>query len=141
MCCIIRYVFGKVCDVDILGRLPHRYPFLMVDRVLEVLPGVRAVGVMNVTGGRPPEIMVLEALAQLSALAAPEQPGGSAQVSGYLAGIHDAKFTGYPKAGDRVILKVEFVARMGGMVRFNGTASVGDDLLVESGLTFTVSGG
>jgi 3-hydroxyacyl-[acyl-carrier-protein] dehydratase len=129
---------------DIINRLPHRYPFLMVDRVLEVLPGVRAVGVLNVTGGRLPEILLLEAMAQLSALAAPALNGpgtGEAPVSGYLAGINGARFAGYPQAGDRVILKVEFEARMGGLVRFKGTASIDDNVVVESSLTFTLPGG
>jgi len=143
----------------IIRDLPHRYPFLMVDRVLELVPGIRAVAVKNVTAdnpyhlgrgaGRYPEILLIEAMAQVGALAAsPHEAVTSGElgekgepIPGYIAGINDARMARAPRVGEIVVFRLEFVAKMGAMVRFKGTASVGDELIAESGLTFTLPGG
>jgi 3-hydroxyacyl-[acyl-carrier-protein] dehydratase len=134
------------------GVLPHRYPFVMLDRVLEVIPGKRAVAEKTITQdgffkrGRGglffPELFLLEAMAQLGAIAAAAGPDdgrpGAADKVGYLAGLHDVKFTARPMPGDRVLFTVEYEARLGGLVRFTGTAKIGDELAAESKLTFTI---
>lgn len=136
------------------GALPHRYPFLMVDRVVEVEPGVRAVAVKTVTAvghhqqGLPglafPEVMVLEAMAQVGALTAagaapmPDAPAGETAISGYLAALTDVKFHVRPVPGDVVVMTLEFVARIGPLVRFRGTAAIDGETAVEAGLSFTV---
>ena len=135
---------------EIAAALPHRYPFLMVDRVVEVVPGRRAVAVKNITadsgagnGGRAeyPQVFLLEAMAQVGALAAAGPGLGSAGgmgIPGYLAGINDARFGVRPLAGDVVVFTLDFVAASGGLVRFNGVATVGEEIAAEAGLTFSV---
>jgi len=144
---------------DILRRLPHRPPFLLVDKVLEVVPGKKAVAVKTVTddaetmrsavGGFSREILVIEAMAQTGALAyAQMEPGeglaesGSAEVvvTGYLAGLNDVVFHRRPRPGDTLELTLEFVAAMGTMARFAGIAKVRNETVAEAGLTFTVEG-
>lgn len=141
-------------ETGILNRLPHRYPFLMVDRVVEVSPGRRAVAVKDIAGdsfaalsGRYedyPRIMLLEAMAKVGALAASGSVEGGAEGGaggpGYLAGIHDARFGRAPEIGDRVVFTLEFEAGMGGLVRFKGTARVGEDVAAQAGLTFQAPG-
>lgn len=144
---------------DILRRLPHRPPFLLVDRVLELVPGKRVVAVKTVSddaesmrsaaGGYSREMLVIEAMAQTGALAYSQMrpgeggtAGGSEEtvVKGYLAGLNDVVFHRRPKPGDTLELTLEFVAAMGPMARFIGTAKVRNEAVAEAGLTFTVEG-
>lgn len=142
---------------DIIGALPHGFPFLMVDRVLEVVPGRRAVAVKTMTAGgffssgRPaawtPEMFVIEAMAQVGALtvaadsrecsAGPGEIEGSGGITGYLAGLNDVIFHKRPMAGDTLVLTMEFVAAIGPLARFRGEARISGELAVEAGLTFT----
>jgi 3-hydroxyacyl-[acyl-carrier-protein] dehydratase len=144
---------------EILQRLPHRHPFLLVDRVVEVVPGRRAVAIKTISAdscsmrpagtGFSSEMLVIEAMAQTGALAyACRQTGegrvevgpAGAVVMGYLAGLNDVVFHNRPAAGDTLELTLEYVAAMGPMVRFKGTAKVMGETVVEAGLTFTVDG-
>jgi len=140
--------------VDIAMVLPHRYPFLMVDRVVEVTPGKRAVAVKNITKDNPfsgtaqgdawPALLVIEAMAQVGALAA--TPAGEGQtggdsIPGYLAGLHDVFFKRIPRVGDQVVMTLDFEARLGPMVRFKAVAEIGGETAVEAGLTFTIPQG
>jgi 3-hydroxyacyl-[acyl-carrier-protein] dehydratase len=135
----------------IIRKLPHRYPFLMVDRVVEVVPGKRAVAIKNITnncfatgtsGLGYPRVFLLEIMAQVGALAASgavSAPGGEDGVlePGYLAGLHDVRFDRTPEIGDQVVFTLDFVAAMGGLARFKGTAKIGGEVAAESGLTFS----
>jgi len=129
--------------------LPHRYPFLFVDRVIETVPGRRAVAELNVgpdmpytatgAGGAFPDMLVIEAMAQAGALAAAGAGEGEAvPVKGYLAGLNDVRFHGRAYPGDVVRMELDYVARMGPMVRFNGRASIDGIEIASCGLTFTV---
>jgi 3-hydroxyacyl-[acyl-carrier-protein] dehydratase len=137
----------------ILRSLPHRYPFLFVDKVLEVEPGVRAVAIVRMTANTPyfsragrlefPDVLIIEAMAQLGAVtaAATDDTASDADqppVSGYLAAINDAVFKVRAVPGDTITLTLDYVARMGSMVRFNGTAIINGDVAATCGLTFTV---
>lgn len=136
---------------EVAGVLPHRYPFVMLDRVLEVSPGKSARAEKTITqdgffgagGCFFPELFLLEAMAQLGAIAAAGQDTGGregppADAIGYLAGLADARFGARPVPGDRVLFTVEYEARLGGLVRFNGKAMIGEELAAESKLTFTI---
>lgn len=146
---------------EIIRTLPHRYPFLMVDRVIELVPGGRAVAIKTLTAdapfsgraGRPvsPEILVLETMAQVGAVTyafSGRVPGvsgagyepGNPGVQGYLAGLNDVVFHIRPRIGDTLELVLEYVAAMGPLVRFKGTAEISGNIAVEAGLTFTVEG-
>lgn len=134
---------------EIIAALPHRFPFLMVDRVLEIEPGKKAVAVKIITAdgffcgrqGMMSDLLLVEAMAQVGALAAapPEQssPDGES-VPGFLAGLGDVRFLKSPNAGDVATMTLDFQARLGGLVRFKGVAEIGGEKAAEATLTFSV---
>jgi 3-hydroxyacyl-[acyl-carrier-protein] dehydratase len=131
---------------QILKTLPHRYPILLVDRVLEIEAGKRIRALKNVSvnepffvghfPGRPvmPGVLMLEALAQAAALLSFETLGIGAddKTVYYFAGIDGARFKRPVGPGDQLILDVE-VARMKASIwKFNAKAWVGEELAVEA---------
>jgi len=136
----------------ILNMLPHRYPFLMVDRVLEVEKNVRIRALKNVTinepffqghfPGRPvmPGVMMLEALAQAAALLAFETMGNAADENSvyYFVGIDGARFKRPVEPGDQLFLDVFMDRNKGGIYKFKARAMVGEELAVEAELMCTV---
>ncbi|OGA84505.1 MAG: 3-hydroxyacyl-[acyl-carrier-protein] dehydratase FabZ [Burkholderiales bacterium RIFCSPHIGHO2_01_FULL_63_240] len=136
----------------ILDKLPHRYPFLMVDRVLEVEKNVRIRALKNVTinepffqghfPGRPvmPGVMMLEALAQAAALLAFETMGNAADENSvyYFVGIDGARFKRPVEPGDQLFLDVFMDRNKGGIYKFKARAMVGEELAVEAELMCTV---
>lgn len=133
----------------ILKQLPHRYPFLLVDRVLAIEKGRHITALKNVTINEPffqghfpqrpvmPGVLMLEALAQAAALlafdaldAAPED--GSIY---YFAGIDNARFKRPVEPGDQLILTAELLRMKAGIFKFKTSARVGDELAVEAELT------
>lgn len=133
----------------ILKQLPHRYPFLLVDRVLTIEKGRHITALKNVTINEPffqghfpqrpvmPGVLMLEALAQAAALlafdaldAAPED--GSIY---YFAGIDNARFKRPVEPGDQLILTAELLRMKAGIFKFKTSARVGDELAVEAELT------
>ena len=123
---------------DILKKLPHRYPFLLVDRVLAVDPGKTIKALKNVTINEPffvghfphrpvmPGVLMLEALAQtcglLAFLTANVYPSERAQL--YFAGIDAVRFRRPVEPGDQLILKAELTRGMRGIWKFSTTAEV-----------------
>jgi 3-hydroxyacyl-[acyl-carrier-protein] dehydratase len=136
----------------ILNMLPHRYPFLMVDRVLELEKNVRIRALKNVTinepffqghfPGRPvmPGVMMLEALAQAAALLAFETMGNAADENSvyYFVGIDGARFKRPVEPGDQLFLDVFMDRNKGGIYKFKARAMVGEELAVEADLMCTV---
>lgn len=136
-----------VLDVEaIQARLPHRPPFLLVDRVVLVEPGVRLVAWKGVTMNEPffgghfpgkpvmPGVLVLEALAQACALLAIESMKGEDVDSKitYLMSIDGAKFRRPVVPGDRLELHVEVVKRKGAVWRQRGVAIVDGQTVAEA---------
>jgi len=136
----------------ILKQLPHRYPILLVDRVIEVVPGERIQAIKNVTINEPffnghfphrpvmPGVLMLEALAQAAALLAfatlnvvPDD-----QSVYYFAGIDGARFKRPVEPGDQLILDVQLDRMKAGIFKFKAKASVGDALAVEAELMCTM---
>jgi 3-hydroxyacyl-[acyl-carrier-protein] dehydratase len=123
----------------ILRQLPHRYPFLLVDRVLECVPGKSIRALKNVTfnepffpghfPGRPvmPGVMIIEALAQtagiLTFVTAGVFPDENTEF--YFAGIDKARFRRPVVPGDQLLLEVIFERNLRGIWRVSGTAAVG----------------
>jgi len=113
-------------------HLPHRFPFLLVDRVLEREPGVRVVAEKLVSATEPyfsghfperplvPGVLMLEMLAQAGGFLEAEPLGGQAI---FLAGVQDARFKAPAFPGDRLRLEVAFEASFAGMTRIQGTVS------------------
>jgi 3-hydroxyacyl-[acyl-carrier-protein] dehydratase len=129
----------------ILKRLPHRYPFLMVDRVLSVTPGKSIIALKNVTAnetyfvghfpGHPvmPGVLVLEALAQAGGVLAWESVTEAERLRVlYLVGIDNARFKQPVRPGDQIVLKVDLVQRRRNLWRFDARAEVDSKLVVEA---------
>jgi len=130
---------------QILERLPHRYPFLLIDKVLDCEPGMSLVAVKNVTineaffqGHFPPRpvmpgVLILESMAQATGLLAYitlEEPPDEASMY-YLVGIDKARFKRPVEPGDQLVIDVRLMRELRGIWRFTGTARV-DDQLVAS---------
>ena len=136
----------------ILAKLPHRYPFLLVDRVLEVVPEVRIRALKNVTINEPffqghfpnrpvmPGVLMLEALAQAAALLAFESMGKGVDENSvyYFVGIDGARFKRPVEPGDQLFLDVQMDRNKAGIYKFNAQALVGEELAVSAQLMCTV---
>ncbi|MDX9842358.1 MAG: 3-hydroxyacyl-ACP dehydratase FabZ [Aquabacterium sp.] len=136
----------------ILQKLPHRYPFLLVDRVLEVEKNVRIRALKNVTINEPffqghfpnrpvmPGVLMLEALAQTAALLAFETQGEGVDENSvyYFVGIDGARFKRPVEPGDQLFLDVQMDRNKGGIYKFNAQALVGEELAVSAQLMCTV---
>ncbi|WP_297724522.1 3-hydroxyacyl-ACP dehydratase FabZ [Limnohabitans sp. Rim8] len=137
---------------QILKQLPHRYPFLLVDRVLEIEKGVRIRALKNVTMNEPfftghfphrpvmPGVLMLEALAQAAALLAFDTLGETPDDTTvyYFAGIDGARFKRPVEPGDQLILEVTLDRMKAGIFKFKSRAMVGDQLAVEAELMCTM---
>ena len=137
---------------QILKKLPHRYPILLVDRVIALEKGKSIKALKNVTINEPflqghfpyrpvmPGVLMLEALAQAAALLAFDAlgTGPSEDLVYYFAGIDNARFKRPVEPGDQLMLDVEMVRMKAGIFKFNGTASVDGTLAVQAELTCAV---
>jgi len=137
---------------QILKKLPHRYPFLMVDRVLELEHGKRIKALKNVSANEPyfvghfphrpvmPGVMILEALAQAAALLSFDAVGAQADDKSiyYFAGIDSARFKRPVEPGDQLVLLVLLERSKSGIFKFKAKATVGDELACEAGLMCAV---
>ncbi len=133
---------------EILKLLPHRYPFLLVDRVLSIDPGKSIVALKNVTINEPffpghyphhpvmPGVLIIEAMAQAAALLSFKSSGTQADDNSvYLfAGIDGARFKRPVSAGDQLIIKVSLTRAMRGVFKFKGTVEVDGQLAAEAEL-------
>jgi 3-hydroxyacyl-[acyl-carrier-protein] dehydratase len=134
---------------QILKQLPHRYPFLLVDRVLELDKGKTLKALKNVTMNEPffeghfphrpvmPGVLMLEALAQAAALLAFDALNTSPndETVYYFAGIDGARFNRPVEPGDQLILEVELLRMKAGIFKFKSRASVAGETAVEAELT------
>lgn len=133
----------------ILKQLPHRYPFLLVDRVTALDKGKSIRALKNVTINEPffeghfphrpvmPGVLMLEALAQAAALLAFDalDTAPNDQMVYYFAGIDGARFKRPVEPGDQLVLEVEMLRMKAGIFKFKAAAKVGDETAVEAELT------
>lgn len=133
---------------EILEHLPHRYPFLLIDKVLECEPGKSLVGIKNVSHNEPyfpghfpsrpimPGVLILEALAQATGILAFQtvgrKPDGTSLY--YFVGIDNARFKQPVIPGDQIRLEVEYVRQMRGIWKFNGRAVVDGKVVCSADL-------
>jgi 3-hydroxyacyl-[acyl-carrier-protein] dehydratase len=136
----------KGLDIDgILARLPHRYPFLMVDRVLDLVPGKSIVAVKNISfneahfqghfPGHPvmPGVLIIEALAQAGGILAYETATAEERIwILYLVGIEETRFKQTVRPGDQLTLRVELQKRRHSLWRFSGVAEVDGKPVAET---------
>lgn len=137
---------------EILKQLPHRYPILLVDRVLEIEKGKRIKALKNVSINEPhflghfphrpvmPGVLMLEALAQAAALLSFDAQGVSPdnKTVYYFAGIDSARFKRPVEPGDQLILDVELLRSKSGIFKFKGLASVSGEVAAEAELMCTM---
>jgi 3-hydroxyacyl-[acyl-carrier-protein] dehydratase len=137
---------------EILKQLPHRYPFLLVDRVLEVEKGKSIKALKNVTINEPffvghfphrpvmPGVLMLEAMAQVAALLAFDTLGVTPdnKTIYYFAGIDGARFKRPVEPGDQLVMDVSLERMKAGIFKFKGTTRVGDEIACEAELMCTM---
>ena len=137
---------------EILECLPHRYPFLLVDRVLALEPNKNIVALKNVTINEPffpghyphhpvmPGGLIIEAMAQVAALLSFRSMESKPDEKSvyYFAGIDGARFKRPVTAGDQLIFKVELTRSMRGVFKFKAVAEVDGQLAAEAELMCTV---
>jgi 3-hydroxyacyl-[acyl-carrier-protein] dehydratase len=131
-------------DIDEIKRIiPHRYPFLLVDRVVDCDMDSRIVGLKNVTTNEPffqghfpeypimPGVLIIEALAQVACILALKILKKEGHGSVFFTGIDGAKFRQPVRPGDQLQLELVKIKQRGTLFRFQGSAYVGDKLAAE----------
>ncbi|NLM43125.1 MAG: 3-hydroxyacyl-ACP dehydratase FabZ [Clostridiales bacterium] len=134
---------------EIQNIIPHRYPFLLVDKIIEIEEGKRAVGIKNVTTNEPffqghfpgnpimPGVLIVEAMAQVGAVSilSMEEYKGKLAV---FTGIDKVRFKKQVVPGDTLRMEVEMIAMKRGIGKASAKAYVGDQLAVSGELMFAI---
>ena len=137
---------------DIMQYIPHRYPFLLVDRVISIEPGKNIVAIKNVTINEPffvghfphqpimPGVMILEALAQASAILSFKSDNFKVNDDSvyYLVGIDNARFKKPVVVGDQLMLHATLMRHIKGFWKFTTQAKVGDEVVAKAELICAV---
>ena len=133
---------------EILQHLPHRYPFLLIDRVTECIPGETLIGYKNVSYNEPyftghfpqrpvmPGVLILEALAQATGILAFRTLGRVPDENSlyYFVGVDKARFKRPVEPGDQLQLSVKFIKEKRGIWKFEGVATVDGDVVCSADL-------
>ena len=135
----------SIIEVDeIMQMIPHRYPFLLIDRVKEIIPDLSAVGIKNVTINEPffqghfpdhpimPGVLLIEAMAQTSAVLVIKTTGNVSGKVVYFMTVDNARFRKPVRPGDQVELHVEKIRNRGNVWKFKGKAKVDGQLMSEA---------
>ena len=129
---------------EIMQMIPHRYPFLLIDRVKEIIPDSSAVGIKNVTMNEPffqghfpdhpimPGVLLIEAMAQTSAVLVIKTTGDVVGKVVYFMTVDNARFRKPVRPGDQVELHVEKIRNRGNVWKFRGKAKVDGQLMSEA---------
>ncbi|GAB6137331.1 3-hydroxyacyl-ACP dehydratase FabZ [Halanaerobaculum tunisiense] len=138
----------EVMDInEIKEVLPHRYPFLLVDKVLEVEPGGKTIGVKNVTANEDffnghfpdhpimPGVLIVEAMAQVAGISLLATVDNSEEKVPYFGRINDARFRQPVQPGDQLIMEIEVTKLRGSIGKVAAQALVDDEVVAEATLT------
>ncbi len=137
---------------EVMQYLPHRYPFLLIDKVVELELGKSITAIKNVTINEPffrghfpgapvmPGVLILEALAQAAGILSFKSKNYTPEQIGiiYFAGIDNARFKKPVKPGDQLVLKAEVVREMRGIWKYSGRAEVDGALVAEADFMATL---
>ncbi len=137
---------------EVMEYLPHRYPFLLIDRVLDMEVGKSITAIKNVSINEPffpghfpgspvmPGVLILEAMAQAAALLSFKTENYAPSEIGivYFAGIDGARFKKPVVPGDQLLIKIEIVRRMRGIWKYKGRVEVEGALVAEADLMATL---
>jgi 3-hydroxyacyl-[acyl-carrier-protein] dehydratase len=134
---------------EIMSILPHRYPFLLVDKVVTLDPEVKAVGIKNVTINEPffqghfpnnpvmPGVLIVEAMAQVAGILAFKS--GVQGKTVYFMSIEKVKFRKIVSPGDQLRFEIDVIHKRGNVWKFSGNAFAEDKLMAEAEFTAMVS--
>lgn len=134
---------------EIKEIIPHRYPFLLVDKILEIEEGKRAVGIKNVTTNEPffsghfpnypvmPGVLIVEALAQVGAVAMLKKEENRGRLA-FFTGIDNCRIKRQVKPGDQLRLEVEMTRVRGSFGKGKAIATVDGELAVETEIMFAL---
>ncbi|PTR47667.1 3-hydroxyacyl-ACP dehydratase FabZ [Geobacillus thermodenitrificans] len=134
---------------QIQAIIPHRYPFLLVDRILEIEEGKRAVGIKNVSANESffaghfpeypvmPGVLIVEALAQVGAVVLLQSEENRGRLA-FFAGIDNCRFKKQVQPGDQLRLEVEILRARGSIGKGKGVATVNGELVCETELMFAL---
>jgi len=140
-----------VLNIDeIMTKPPHRYPFLLVDRVLEIVEGESIKALKNVTINEPhfnghfpghpimPGVLIVEAMAQVGGLLALSENDGEQEHLMYFTGIDGVKFRKPVRPGDQIIFQITVLRKRGAMWKYKGEAFVDGNLVCVATLMASV---
>jgi 3-hydroxyacyl-[acyl-carrier-protein] dehydratase len=133
---------------EVMKYLPHRYPFLLVDRVLDMTIGERITALKNVTINEPffvghfphspvmPGVLIIEAMAQVAAILSFKTRGSMPDENSilYFAGIDNARFKRPVVPGDTLIFEAKLEREMRGIWKYSAIARVGDEIAAQADL-------
>lgn len=138
--------------LEIMKFLPHRYPFLLVDRILNLVPGEKVVALKNVTINEPffqghfpgmpvmPGVLIAEAMGQAGGVLAfvsyPEETAQSSLI--YLTGMDKVRFRKPVVPGDQLIMELKILKQRSKMIKMSGIATVDDKRVAEAELMATI---
>ncbi|HYM70580.1 MAG TPA: 3-hydroxyacyl-ACP dehydratase FabZ [bacterium] len=140
---------GPMDVTQIMARLPQRYPLLLVDRILELEPGRRIVGLKNVSINEPffvghfpghpvmPGVLIVEAMAQVGGVLVSFLPGAEGRLA-YFASIHRMRFRRPVRPGDQLITEAVLVRMRGRFGKAQVTSRVGGVVVAEGSLTYSI---
>jgi 3-hydroxyacyl-[acyl-carrier-protein] dehydratase len=144
---------GKTLDVNRIKELiPHRYPFLMIDKLIDVIPDVRATGIKNVTINEPyfqghfpnrpimPGVLIIESMAQTAGVLVMETIGAEGKGSlVYFLTVDTARFRKPVTPGDCLHVRVEIIRNRGDVWKFKGEATVEGVLMAEAAFSAMIA--
>ncbi len=139
-------------NIDIQKILPHRYPFLLIDKMVEVDPGKKGVAIKNVTVNEPffqghfpgnpimPGVLIVEAMAQTACVVGLSQKENEGKL-GVFTGIEKLKFRKQVVPGDVLTIEAEFLVLKMGMGKVKAVAKAGDEVACEGEIRFALIDG
>ena len=142
---------SKVIDIqEILKIIPHRYPFLLIDRVLELEDNKRILGIKNVTVNEPqftghfpdrpvmPGVLIIEAMAQIAAILIAKSMDTTKDKEVYFMGVSDTKFRKVVEPGDTLMIEANLTQNRGAVWKFTANAKVDGKIAAEGSFTAMV---
>ena len=139
---------GYLLDINAIKKImPHRYPFLLVDRIIDLIPGKKVVGIKNVTTNEPffqghfperpvmPGVLLIEAMAQVGGILMLDTETKADDKLIFFMGIDKAKFRKPVEPGDQLRFELEIIRRRSTMFKMAGKGYVMGDLVVEAELS------